>query len=60
MNRIEIEKMEMFASLSEEDRARLVELFDKKENGNLSKEEAIEYGRLVGRAIMKSTIKWSV
>ena len=57
---IQVEKMELFGVLSKEDRQRLVQLIKKKENNNLSEKEAIEYGRILGRALIQAGTKWSV
>ena len=57
---LQVEKMELFEVLSKEDRQRLVQLLDKKENNNLSEKEAIEYGRIIGRALIQAGTKWSV
>lgn len=57
---IQVEKMELFGVLSKEDRQRLVQLIKKKENNSLSEKEAIEYGRILGRALIQAGTKWSV
>ena len=57
---LKIEKMELFESLSEADRQRLVQLIDKKENGGLSEKEAMEYGRILGRALIQAGNKWGI
>ena len=52
--------MEILKTLSDEEKERFRELLEKKKEETLTSEEAYEYGQLLARAAIKSSILWSV
>lgn len=57
MNKVN-KDMEMWKVLSKEQKERLVVLLEKKESQTLTKEEAQEYGRIIGKALSLSCLRW--